>query len=694
MKSTTYSAFSGSSRVAIGSLEEVLAAALEHIAAGYSAEDTPSPGTSFRDSGHSLLFFDDTTGRQVDFDLRGTLEEVIDRVVPHAPKRGPGRPKLGVRCNEVCLLPRHWEWLDSQPMRASGTIRRLVEQARKTVSPEERTAERIEAASRFMTVMAGNLIGFEEASRALFARKWVVFDRLIAPWPTDITAHLRMMLEEPMRESANAERSEYIVLPLLEAAGPRSHEQSLPVRLTPWRFSAKELAELISRGDVSATEVVRGCLERIRERNGEVNALTALCEREALETAERIDARRAAGEPIGPLAGVPFTVKANIDLAGLATTNGIPAMKDSLPPGDAPVIARLRAAGAIPIGHTNLPDLSLRFHTASTLSGHTRNPWDTALSPGGSSGGEAAAIASGMSALGVGNDAGGSVRIPAEFCGITALKPSFGRLPSDRGVGPRNVTLASQLIPVEGLLARSVADLHLAFQIVTGPDPRDPRVPPVPALLEERPQPGRVAVVEDPGRLGVCDGSRKAVALAAEALARAGYDVVAAELPDLSRATEAYQRMIMTEFSQSAALLSRLLGEDGRRYIGFAIAEGNPADLSGYLDMTAARQGIVREWAEFLERYPLVLGPVFTDELVPPDYDIRGLDEYRRIVRGMRLCSATSFVGVPAVAVPIGGGGSVPRGVQIIGGHYREDRCLEAASVLEAAFGRFSPPTG
>lgn len=179
----TYTAFAGPRRIAAGELPHVLA--LAH--------------TEFHTHHHPdqpILFFRDDTGRQVEFDLSESLDTLLQRVIPEQPKRGPGRPRMGVECGEVCLLPRHWEWLERRPKRASATLRLLVEQAMKNMSPEERVQERIDAVHSVMWVLAGDLVGFEEASRALYAQKWEVFQRLIAPWPEDIASHLQRMLAE------------------------------------------------------------------------------------------------------------------------------------------------------------------------------------------------------------------------------------------------------------------------------------------------------------------------------------------------------------------------------------------------------------------------------------------------------------------------------------------------------------------
>lgn len=456
-----------------------------------------------------------------------------------------------------------------------------------------------------------------------------------------------------------------------------------------WRLTASELANAIAIGEVGAVEVVRAHLARIATVNPRVNAITKVLEESAIEAAREVDRKRLAGHELGPLAGVPFTVKENIDVAGSPTTHGVPALRHAMPSADAPVVERLRRAGAIPIGRTNLPDFSIRFHTSSQLYGDTINPWDARFSPGGSSGGEGVALATGMSALGIGNDAGGSVRIPALFAGVAALKPSYGRFPGDRTVGPRDLTLCSQWIPVGGVFSRSVADLRLAFQILSGPDARDPRT--VPAPLTGPPSNFRVAVAPDPGGQGVHPSARSAVETAAALLQEAGYSIEIVDVPRLQESLDAYGKFVLTEFGLVWPNLRKLLSPDGRRYIEFGMAHQPPADLSEYVRLTAVRHGIQRDWAQLLERYSLLLGPIFTEPPVEPGFDARAPEEHALVGRAMRLCTASSFVGVPAVAVPTSLVNGLPQGVQIIAGSYREDLCLNAAAVIESRCGPLTP---
>ncbi|MFF0742812.1 amidase [Streptomyces sp. NPDC004111] len=461
-----------------------------------------------------------------------------------------------------------------------------------------------------------------------------------------------------------------------------------------WKLSAAEQAKAVRGGEVSAAELIDSHLDRIAEVNPRVNAVTQLLAEGAREAAAETDRRRAAGEELGPLAGVPFTVKESTPVAGVATTFGVPRFRAAVAAADAPPVARLRAAGAVPVGHANLPTLILAgMHTRSELYGDTVNPWDAGLTPGGSSGGDAVAVATGMAALGLGNDSGGSVRVPAQFCGVAALKPTTGRFPADhRVLGPDDPGPASQLLVVDGPLARTVADLRLAYESLAGTDPRDPRAVPVPLYGEALPGPVRVAVVTDPGGQGVHPTVRAAVERAADALRDAGYEVCEVpDVPRLAEALEAYGRITLTEFAPTWPVVRTLLGEGGDRYIAMAMEQTRPADADELVKLWGSWLGIRRSWAEFLDAYPLLLGPSFTEPPVEPGLESRDRAGRDRVAAGLRLCSATSFVGVPAVAVPTGTADGLPTGVQIVGRAFREDLCLAAAQAVEDRLGVLTP---
>ncbi|WP_367434975.1 amidase [Streptomyces celluloflavus] len=460
-----------------------------------------------------------------------------------------------------------------------------------------------------------------------------------------------------------------------------------------WKMTARAQAAAVRDGAVTAVELVDAHLERIAEVNPAVNAVTQLLAERARAEAAKVDRQHAAGVEPGPLAGVPFTVKESTAIAGVPTTYGAKRFRDAVASSDAPPVARLRAAGGIPVGHSNMPTLILAgVHTRSELFGDTANPWSRAVTPGGSSGGDGAAVATGMAALGLGNDSGGSVRIPASFCGVAGLKPTYGRFAADHRLGPDNPSLAAQVLVVDGPLARTVGDLRLAYEVLAGTDPRDPRAVPVPLYGEPLARPLKVAMVTDPGGHGVHPVVRKAVESAADALRDAGYEVCeGADVPRLDDALDVYARMTLTEFAPSWPVVKTLLGEGGHRYIELGMAKSGPVELTEYLRLTGVRLGIRRDWAAFLDEYPLVLGPVFTDPPFAPGAEVRDPESHQRVQTAMRLCTATSFVGVPAVAVPTGEVDGLPCGVQLIGRAYREDLCLAAAEEVERRLGVLTP---
>ncbi|GAA2710218.1 amidase [Actinoplanes palleronii] len=462
-----------------------------------------------------------------------------------------------------------------------------------------------------------------------------------------------------------------------------------------WRMTAVQQAAAVRTGEITATALLDQHLTRIAEVNPAVNAVTQVLADRAHQDAAAIDRRHAAGEEPGPLAGVPFTVKENIAVAGTPTTHGASRLRHLVAEADAPPVARLRAAGAIVIGHSNMPTLTLAgMHTRSDLFGDSVNPWDPTRTPGGSSGGDGVAVATGMATLGLGNDAGGSVRIPASFCGVTALKPTYGRMAADHRIGPDDPAWCAQTFVVDGPLARSVADLCTVFAVLAGADPRDPRALPVPLDGEPLPGPIRVAVVTDPGGLGVHPTVVAAIETAAGALQDSGYVVEPVpDVPRLPASLHAYQSLVMTEFAPLWPAIRGLLGPDAHRYIELGMAATPPVDVAEFLRLTGVRLSIQRSWGEFLQRYPLVLGPVFTQPPVAPGLESRDTAGRDLVTTAMRLCTATSFVGLPAVAVPTGVVDGLPTGIQLIGRPYREDTCLTAAAAIEHRLGILTPIT-
>ncbi len=457
-----------------------------------------------------------------------------------------------------------------------------------------------------------------------------------------------------------------------------------------WRLGAAELASAIRTREVTSCEAVEAHLRRIEQVNGAVNAVTVVLAEQALAAAEEADRALADGHAPGPLHGVPFTAKENIDVVGSATTHGVIAMEGVMPAVDSPHIQQLRAAGAIPIGRTNMPDIGLRWHTGSGLRGETLNPWNPALTPGGSSGGDAVALATGMTPLGLGQDIGGSLRWPSQCCGTTAIRPTLGRIPEHLSTSANDRPMSIQLMMVEGPMARHVRDLDLALSCMSGRDSRDPWWTPAP--LSGPPAPKRVAVTLDPAGVGIDSEVAAGVMRAADALRDAGYEVCEVDPPRVADARETWYGLLFTEIATVLwPGLELALSAPARRFLELAIEGGGQLDFPGYIQAFAMRQTIAREWTRFHDEYPLVLGPVSTQQPFAAGWDISGVDAPRKLFDSVALVVAVNLLGTPSLALPVGVANGQPQGVQIIADRYREDLCLAAGQAIEERLGVVTP---
>jgi len=288
-------------------------------------------------------------------------------------------------------------------------------------------------------------------------------------------------------------------------------------------LSAVAIADLVRRKKISPVEVLEHHLARIRQLNSTLNAFVQVDENRAQEQARQAEAAVMRGDHLGPLHGVPVSIKSSVEVKDLRCEAGTKLRAGHVAESDAPLVTRLKNAGAAVLGTTNCPELLMAWETDNLLYGRTNNPWDLSRTPGGSSGGEAAAIASGCSAGGVGSDGGGSIRVPAHFSGICGLKPTPGRVPATGhfpvSVGP------FALLGVVGPMARTIADLKVLFEAMQGPDDGDPSASPVPVRWPNQPKDLRIGYFEDDCRTPVTAETRDAVTTAANALVRAGFDV-------------------------------------------------------------------------------------------------------------------------------------------------------------------------
>lgn len=458
-----------------------------------------------------------------------------------------------------------------------------------------------------------------------------------------------------------------------------------------FRLGAAEIAGLVKKCEISCRESVSAHLDRIARVNGGVNAVVKVLSEQALEQADEMDRRIDRGEPVGPLAGVPFTVKENIDLAGSATTFGVTAMQVAIPARDAPHISRLRQAGAIPIGRTNLSELGLRPHTVNPLHGETTNPWTTKMTSGGSSGGDAAAVATGMTPLGMGNDYGGSLRAPAQFNGVCSIKPSLGRVPDHMSLMPSEPGISMQLFLSQGPIARHVRDLRAALEQMNGFDARDPRWVPVSMDWEMPDPPLKVAVVTDPAGYGVAPEIADGVQKAAGWLSDAGYAVDEIEPPQMLDAWWKWVELTCIETRTLVLPGARdIASADTLAFLQYWSELSSDCSLTAYMDVLARRNAIARKWAGFQESYPLILGPALTEIDFEPGFDIWSADEVKRFIRASRLMMAANMLGLPAAVLPVDNTNQ-GAAVQIIGPRFAEGRVLDAAGIVEEHAGVFTP---
>jgi amidase len=455
-----------------------------------------------------------------------------------------------------------------------------------------------------------------------------------------------------------------------------------------WRHSASELATLIARKEVSSREVVEAHLARIATVNPKLNAVVKVLAEEARRGADEADQKVAAKDALGPLHGVPFTIKENIDLAGAATTWGLPAFARAVVPLDAPVVERMREAGAVPIGRTNLPDMGLRVHTHSSLHGVTRNPWNAGRTAGGSSGGEAVALAAGMSPLGLGNDIGGSLRNPASACGIASIRPSQGRVP-DAGVIPAaDRPLAVQMMQVNGPMARTVADVRLALEVISGAHPRDPWSLDPPAERPRNAAARRVAMVAEPPGGSTDPRVVETVRQAGTALRAAGYVVEEVAPPRYEDAISTWTALIVSDFRAVADQLLPIMGKDGAFFFQTAGSSVPLLDAAGFSRLFIARDGVARAWSQFMADYGLILSPTLTQLPFEEGFDAASEENVAATMEMIRAVVPANLIGLPSACVPAGldPATGLPVGVLLTGRRMHDMECLDAAEAIEASF--------
>ena len=465
-------------------------------------------------------------------------------------------------------------------------------------------------------------------------------------------------------------------------------------------ISLTEMAEGVRAKKLSPIELVDAHLARISQLNPKLNAFVKVDEKPAREQAKSAEAAlssSAKSNSIGPLHGVPISIKSSIDVAGLPCECGSILRKGNVPPEDAPLVKRLRAAGVIILGNTNVPEFLMAYETDNLLYGRTNNPWDLSRTPGGSSGGEAAAIAAGCSAGGVGSDGGGSIRIPAHYTGICGLKPTPGRIPST-GHFPGSAGPFAQL-GVVGPMARTIRDVERLFEVMAGPDPGDPASAPVPLRRWSEREIRKLGVAHfvDDDATPVTPETAAAVRAAAEALRAQGFHVTEWRPQNLDRVWQLWWNLFgragqmafaPTIESHEAELSPILLAFRAK------VSELPPLTAQELLNTLLARDVLRANLLSMMEEFPILICPACA---VPAfrhgerEWTVQGRKvEY---LKAMSYSQWFNLLGNPAAVVPVGRSPEgLPIGVQIVGRPWEDEAVLAVAAKIEDACGGFRRP--
>ncbi len=458
------------------------------------------------------------------------------------------------------------------------------------------------------------------------------------------------------------------------------------------------MARLIAAKKLSPVELAGAHLAKIERLNPKLNAFVHVDQARVRRDAREAEAVVASGKPLGPLHGVPISIKSSIDVAGMRCESGTRLRAGAIAGQDAPLVERLRRAGAIILGVTNTPEFLMAWETDNLLYGRTNSPWDLQRTPGGSSGGESAAIASGMSAGGVGSDGGGSIRVPAHFTGICGLKPTPGRIPATGHFPPSGGPFS--LLGVVGPMARTAEDLQMLFEVMQGPDDGDTCAAPVPLRWanEDEVKCLRVGYFEDDGRTPVTADIRQAVRTAAQALSRAGLQVEPFRPDGLEEARLLWKKFFVKTggmvigpmFNGREQDVSPIL----KQFLALSAAEPSPS-AQDVIDAWIARDVLRAGFLNQMQTYPILLCP---PAAIPAfrHGERNWMIEDKRVeyLDAWSYTEWFNLLGNPAAVIPVSQSAEgLPVGVQIVGRPWEEEQVLSVAAVIEREIGPGEIPT-
>ncbi len=448
-----------------------------------------------------------------------------------------------------------------------------------------------------------------------------------------------------------------------------------------WKLGAAEIAQGVAKKEFTAIEVTTQSLERLDKVNPKINAVIKSLPDEAMVAAEKVDASIANGKDPGPLAGVPVTIKVNVDQKGHATTNGLKLLENNIAESDSPLVANLRSAGAIIIGRTNTPAFSMRWFTRNLVHGHTLNPHNPDITPGGSSGGGAAATAAGIGAIGHGTDIAGSVRYPAYACGLQGLRPTHGRIPALNASLPDR-HICPQITAVSGPMARSVEDVMLGYEAMSQPSILDPwwvNVPKDSGTFEKV-----AALCTHPDGLETCAEVTNALKESAKKLEDAGWKIVETDCPPMREPMQHQIQFWMSEYALDQGQGIRAENDPDANFVSEQLMSiYEPTTLSSLMLIMQARVGLLRKWQQFFQQYPILICPPSAELPFKDQLDVESPESFRHVLEAQMTQIGIPFIGVPAMTITTGSVNNVPIGVQLVADKFREDVLFAAGREIE-----------
>ena len=457
-----------------------------------------------------------------------------------------------------------------------------------------------------------------------------------------------------------------------------------------WKINGYEISDLLKRKEVSATEICNNLIEHIEKINPKINAIVVETFEDAKKQAKIIDKKIKEGENIGMLAGVPTTIKVNTDQIGYPSTNGLRIQKDLIAKKDSPVVKNLRNSDALMLGKTNTPAFSIHWFTRNSLHGHTLNPHNKNITPGGSSGGAAAATAAGMGAIGHGTDIAGSIRYPAYACGIHGLRPSIGRVPMINYTTPDR-HIGGQIMAVSGPLARSIKDLELALKVMSRENYDDPWWTPLPFSL---PMPEKkIALLKKIEGLKIDPIISAELDIVAKRLEDSGWVIEEPKAPNFQEAAKFQATLWLGEFRRTGGEAITKENDPDSNFIYSQMSRRCPdTSLEKFMDSLQQRARISREWNKFFDQHPIILCPITGDIPFPDLKDLESEESFDLVFDSMLPQIAPPYMGLPGLSFATSQTKQkIPLGVQFISRKFREDLLLNVGYDLEKYYPKIEP---